>query len=41
MNIEKLLGKNLPPVLTELLALLLSEWMTILSRKQEKENPQK
>ena len=41
MDIEKLFGKNLPPAVTELLALLLSEWMTILNRKQEKEYPQK
>ncbi len=41
MDIEKMFGENLPPVLKELLALMLSEWMTVLSRKQEKENPQK
>lgn len=36
MDIEKMFGENLPPVLKELLALMLSEWMTVLSRKQER-----
>lgn len=41
MNVEKLFGENLAPEVKELLTLLLSERMTILSKEEEKENPRK
>lgn len=41
MNVEKLFGENLTPEVKEILALLLSEQMTMLSRREEKENPRK
>ena len=41
MKIETLLGKELDPELKEALVHLLSEWMTRLSQKQEKEHPKR
>ena len=41
MEIKALFGKEWDEELRELVALFLSEWMTRLSRKREKENPEK
>lgn len=41
MEIKMLLEKVTDPQLKELLTLFLSEWMSKISREQEKENPQK